>query len=75
MYLIGLIQSLYTNKLTSCAFIAGVFLFLFRESRGLARFDPFDKAEIWSHDLFPNLICKNLGFFHSLKVWYNARAI
>ena len=30
-------------------------------SRDLVRFGPFDEAEIWSHDSFPNLICKNLG--------------
>ena len=30
-------------------------------SRDLARFGMFGEAEIWSHDSFPNLICKNLG--------------
>ena len=35
-------------------------------SRDLARFGPFDEAEIWSHDSFPNLICKNLD--HSYNV-------
>ena len=30
-------------------------------SRDLARSGLFGEAEIWSHDSFPNLICKNLG--------------
>ena len=30
-------------------------------SRDLARFGLFGEAEIWSHDSFPNLICKILG--------------
>ena len=34
---------------------------LSREPRDLARFGGFGEAEIWSHDSFPNLICKNLG--------------
>ena len=36
-------------------------VFLSRDSRDLAHFEPFDEAEIWSHGSFPNLICKNLG--------------
>ena len=51
------------NKLP--AIFRGGGVFLLRDSRDLsrdlARFGPFDEAELWSHDSFPNHICKNLG--------------
>ena len=53
------------NKLSAIFLGSGAFLSqdsldLSRESRDSARFGPFGEAEIWSHDSFPNLICKNL---------------
>ena len=42
-------------------FFKGGLVPLTRESRDLDRIGPLDVAEIWSHDSFPNLICKNIG--------------
>ena len=44
-------------------------------SRDLARFGPFGEAEIWTHDSFPNLICKNLVHTYIpayLRTWREA---
>ena len=44
-------------------------------SRDLARFGLFGEAEIWSHDSFPNLICKNLGCVITSRVCIASRSV